>query len=107
MSEGISYQYHEARNFDWSLLKWHKTQRGLVGVPKENKSKWYFISKNATYWCSSDINGNGQLTGRRYEDRLEMGKKLAEEHYRINFNKKKFALNNMEKIAKTAGIKWF
>jgi len=62
-----------------NLLTWHKTERGYFGTPKRGQD-WYFIAENATYWCSHDPQGNGQLSHRNFEDRLREGKRQCEEH---------------------------
>ena len=70
--------------------KWHKIERGTkrgayICYPLyPNLSIWYFIPENASYWCSFDMEGNGQLSDRHWEDRIICGKRECKIHFENN-----------------------
>ena len=61
-------------------LKWTKNKEGYIAFINSDRY-FYFIPDNATYWCSSDPNGNGQIGDRDFDFRLREAKREANFHY--------------------------
>ena len=67
-------------------FKWRKIKNGgYTCYPLyPNLNIWYFIAENASYWCSFDIEGNGQLNDKTWNGRMSIGKKECKEHFKNN-----------------------
>lgn len=68
-------------------LKWDvlKDEKGFLAKADQG---WYFIARNATYWCSHDPFGNNQISDGWFPTRLKIAKEEAQYHY-TNEHKRK------------------